>query len=96
MSLSKYCICENLINSESEVVTLKSIGLDSLISSSKHRFDDKWLKFNENIKVHLKCRNDYTRPQSIKAAISAVNAAKDLHGTRSYTSPTKGKLRSAT
>lgn len=94
MSLSKCCICENLINSDSEVVTLKSKGLDSLISSSKQRFDDKWLTFNENIKVHPKCRKDYTRPQSIKAAINAINAAKDLHGT-SYTSPRKGKLRSA-
>lgn len=81
MSLSKCCICENLINSESEVITLKSKGLDSLINSSKQRFDDKWLKFNENIKVHPKCCKDYTRPQSIKAAINAVNAAKDLHGT---------------
>lgn len=66
MSLSKCCICENLIYLESDVVTLKSKGVDSLINASKQRFDGKWLKFNETIKVHSKCRKDYTRPQSIK------------------------------
>lgn len=93
MSLNKCCICENLINSESDV-TLKSKGVDSLINASKQRFDDKWLQFNETINVHSKCRKDYTQPQINKAAINAVNSAKNLHGT-SYISPTKGKLRSA-
>jgi len=60
MFLSKCCICENPRNSESDVVTLKSKGLDSLINASKQRFDSKWLTFNENVKLHSKCHKDYT------------------------------------
>jgi len=76
------------------VVTLKSKGLDSLINASKQRFDNKWLTFNENVKLHSKFHKDYTRPQSIKATIKTVNTVKDLKGTSSI-SPTKGKLRAA-
>lgn len=94
MSLSTCVICNMLIKWESDVVSLKSKGVDSLINASKQRLDDKWLQFNENIKVHIKGRRDYTRPQSIKAAINALNAAKKIPGT-SYILPTKGKLRSA-
>jgi len=75
------------------VVSVKLKGVDSLINASKQRIDDKWLTFNENMKVHIKYRKDYTRPQSIKYTINAVNAAKEIPGT-SYFSPTKGKLRS--
>lgn len=95
MSLSTTCfICDKLITSESDVVSLKPKGIDSLTNASKQRLDDKWLKFNENMKVHIKCRKDYIRPQSIKAAINAVNAAREIPST-SFISPTKGKLRSA-
>lgn len=89
MSLNTCFICNKPITLESDVVLLKSKGVDSLISASKQRLDDKWLKFNEHMKVHIKCRKDYTRPQSIKTAINTVNAAKEMQST-SYISPTKG------
>ncbi|KAE9537480.1 hypothetical protein AGLY_006503, partial [Aphis glycines] len=47
-------------------------GIANLINSSKARFDNKWksLVNLENVLVHKDCRNNYTRPDTIKKCVN--------------------------
>jgi hypothetical protein len=90
--MSSSCfICDDKLIVESECVIVKKKGIITLINSSKVRQDNKWesLVNVESVKVHLDCRKNYTRPQTIRKCINDQEKA----GTSS--SPVKGKLRSS-
>lgn len=83
-------ICDIELNAESECVIVKQKGVTTLINSSKARQDNKWkfLVGLESVKVHIVCRKNYKRPQTIKKCVYDRNEP----GTTS--SPGKGQLHS--
>lgn len=82
-------LCEERLI-ESENVCVKK-GMSTLVEASKKRGDDKWQKWVNlsTIQVHVKCRKDYTREKSIKAA-----NRKDTTDQEERGSPIKQKIRS--
>jgi hypothetical protein len=83
-------ICDIELNVESECVIEKQKGVMILINSNKARQDNKWkLLFGlESVKVHIICRKNYTRPQTIQKCDN------DQNKPRTPSFPVKGQLRS--